>query len=125
MWRKALIIVIQIMVLFIIAMIGTWIQQKLNLLIPGSVIGLVLLFTLLSLKIIPEKWVQLGASFMTKHLIFFYIPATVGIINYYQLFAGKSGLLLLVVTIVSTLIVFISSGYISEKLATRRKSDNG
>lgn len=124
MWRKPFLIIIQISILFAFASIGTFIQQYFKLIIPGSVIGLILLFIFLLLKIIPEKWISEGAGFMTKHLILFFIPATVGMINYYHLFIGK-GFFLVIITIISSLLVLITSGYVSEKLSTRRSTKNG
>lgn len=123
MWKKLVAIVLQIMLLFFISLVGSWIQQFFDLSIPGSVIGLILLFTLLYFNIIPEKWIAHGARFMTKHLILFFIPATVGIMNYYQLFSGK-GLIVIVITMVSTLMVLVLAGFTSEKLAERRRSKN-
>lgn len=114
--KKTMIIGLQILFLYLLSWIGTWIQHFFNLAIPGSVIGLILLFLLLLLKIIPVTFIEAGASLMTRHLVLFFIPATVGIMNYYYLFQGR-GVLLIIVTIVSTIIVMISAGYVSQKLA--------
>lgn len=119
--RKALRIVIQIGILSLFFIVGATIQEYFNLVIPGSVIGLVLLFLCLFFNVIPERWIKDGAGFMTKHLIIFFIPATVGILNYYNLFIGK-GFWLVIITIVSSLIVLVTSGYVSEKLSERRSS---
>lgn len=119
--QKTLRITIQIGILTLFFLIGQGIQNFFDLVIPGSVIGLVLLFLCLFFNLIPETWVQAGANFMTRHLIIFFIPATVGIIKYYDLFIGK-GFLLIVITIVSSLIVLSVSGYVSDKLATRKDS---
>lgn len=121
--KKMFTIIVQILVLFLFSLMGTWIQQFLNLSIPGSVFGLILLFILLSFNIIPEKWIAQGASFMTRHLILFFIPATVGIMNYYQLFVGK-GLLVIIITVISSLMVLVITGFTSEKLAAQRRSEN-
>jgi|SRR5699024_4111485 len=115
---KAVKIVIQIALLFIFYYIGVWIQQTLNLFIPGSVIGLALMFVCLLMGIVRVSWIQEGAGFMVAHLALFFIPATVGILNYYDLFMGK-GVLLIVITIVSSLLVMGSAGFISEKLAAK------
>jgi len=119
--RKTFVMLIQIGVLFFFFLIGSWIQQLFQLVIPGSVIGLVLLFLCLFFNIVPEKWIAEGAGIMTRHLILFFIPATVGILNYYDLFIGR-GFLLVVITVVSSLFVLVTAGYMSEKLASRRGS---
>ena len=116
-------IVIQIGILFGIYSIGVWIQQYFKLFIPGSVIGLVLMFTLLSRGILNVIWFVIGARFMFNLLVLFFIPATVGILNYYDLFKGK-GILLILITIVSTLFVMVGSGVTSQMLGKERDISN-
>lgn len=99
--------------------IGMWIQQYFGLFIPGSVIGLILMFILLSTGILHANWIEAGARFMISHLVLFFIPATVGLLNYYHLFAGK-GVLLVFIVIISTLLVMVSSGVITEWIAKRK-----
>jgi len=111
-------IVIQIAILFIFYYIGVFIQHFLQLFIPGSVIGLILMFLLLTTRILRTNWVDAGAKFMMKHLVLFFIPATVGILNYYQLFVGK-GVFLIIITIISTLFVMIVSGSVSGFLSRK------
>lgn len=120
---RLLTLVVQIAILFLVYYIGTSIQQFFQLSIPGSVIGLIIMFLLLVTGIFPLRWIEQGASFMVKHLVLFFIPATVGILNYYTLFKGK-GMLLFVITIVSTLLVMITSGLVSQALARERKLEN-
>jgi holin-like protein len=95
------------------------IQKQFNLPIPGSILGLLILFILLSFHLLPEKWIQDGAGFLLSTMMFFFIPAAVGIINYLDFFQGK-GLLLVVVLIVSTCLVLICSGYAGEKLGQEK-----
>ncbi|HLS24165.1 MAG TPA: CidA/LrgA family protein [Pseudogracilibacillus sp.] len=122
--RRIFTIVFQIGILCIFFLIGTWIETALNLVIPGSVIGLVLLFLCLYFRIIPERFVREGAQWMTKHLILFFIPATVGIMNYFDLLLGK-GFALVIITVVSSLIVLLISSYVTEKLTIRKESKHG
>ncbi|WP_153735553.1 CidA/LrgA family protein [Aquibacillus halophilus] len=104
---------LQISILYIFYVIGTWIQEALHLSIPGSIIGMLLLFLLLSMKIVKKEWVELGSSLLVRHLPLLFLPIIVGIINYFDLFAGK-GLLLIVITIFSTILVMTSSGLVSQ-----------
>ncbi len=103
----------QIAILCVIYMIGNGIQDVLHLSIPGSVIGMILLFAMLSMNIIKEKWIKDGAGFFVKHLTFFFIPATVGILNYANIFAGK-GSLLIVIILISTVLVMAGAGLVSQ-----------
>lgn len=116
--KRFLTVIIQISILFCIYYIGVFIQDLFQLFIPGSVIGLILMFLLLTTGLLKSKWIESGARFMIEHLVLFFIPATVGILNYYKLFAGK-GIFLILITIVSTLCVMIVSGYVSGLLSSK------
>lgn|SRR5690625_4044088 len=109
----------QTIVIFIIYYIGVFIQHLLNLFIPGSVIGLILLFLLLSLKIIKREWIEVSARFFMKHLAIFFIPSTVGLIGYFYLFNGK-GIVLIFVALISTIFVMFSSALISSWLTPKK-----
>lgn len=119
---KIIRIIIQIGLLYIFYLIGSFIQTTFNLFIPGSVIGLILLFILLITNIIKPFWVESGARFMVNHLVLFFIPPTVGVMHYFDVFSGK-GFLLILITIVSTIIVIGVSGMISEFLYKRKISN--
>lgn len=112
---KFLQIIIHICVLFSFYLIGEWIRSLFNLLIPGSIIGLLLLFIMLSLNMYPIKWVEAGAQFMMRHLIIFFIPSTVGLMGYFGLFAGK-GIFLVIITLVSSVAVMVCAAKVSEWL---------
>lgn len=112
--------IIQISILYLIYKLGSWIQELFNLFIPGSVIGLIILFSLLSFGLLKPSWIDTGTQLMLRHLTFFFIPATVGIINYSELFQGK-GIFLLIIVILSTLLVMFTSGWISQWILTRKE----
>lgn len=109
-------IIIHIALLFGLLFIGDWIQASLNLSIPGSVIGMLLLFALLKLGIIKLNWIQEGTGFILRNLTLFFIPVTIGFINYLELFSGR-GILLLLIAVFSTAIVMGVSGGVSQRLA--------
>lgn len=116
-------VILQVSLLFILYLIGEQLQVFLNLAIPGSIIGLMLLFLLLNSKIVKTHYIEKGAKFMIDHLVLFFIPATAGIVNHYELFKGK-GILLIFITILSTILVMISSGLTSQILAKRKNANN-
>ena len=102
--------------LFGLLYIGNWIQASLSLSIPGSVIGMLLLFVLLKSGIIKLEWIKEGTSFILRNLTLFFIPVTIGFINYLELFSGR-GIYLLLIAILSTAIVMGVSGIVSQRLA--------
>ncbi|API94218.1 CidA/LrgA family protein [Virgibacillus sp. 6R] len=112
--------IVHIGLLYIIFQFGNWIQRTLNLFIPGSVIGMIVLFLLLSTKLVRVSWIEEGANYIVANLAFFFIPVTVGIIEYYDLFLGKGSLLILIV-LVSTMLVMGGSGFFSQWLMRRKE----
>lgn len=114
---------IQVFILFLVYFAGVSIQNIFKLTIPGSVIGLILMFLLLISGLFKEDYIKIGASFMIRHLVLFFIPATVGIMKYYELFKGK-GMLLVVITIFSTMMVMTLSGFVSQKLHQKGERDH-
>ncbi|MEH7248360.1 CidA/LrgA family protein [Neobacillus niacini] len=117
--------VLQICILYIFFFIGSAIQNLFHLVIPGSIIGLILLFTCLCLKIIPVTFIERGAGFLLSILTLFFIPATVGIMKYPSLLSYH-GVLLFIVILLSTVITIAIAGMTSqffEKKAQKRKDD--
>ena len=103
----------QIAILWVFYYIGVLIVEWTNIFIPPSIIGLVLLWALLMLNIINVKLIQDGASFSIAFLTLFFIPSTVGVVEYPELLT-LSGLLLVLAVFVSTVIVIVVTGKVSQ-----------
>ncbi len=110
----------QILIFIGFAIIGNFIVDFLKLDIPGSIIGLLLVFLLLKSKILKLHWVEEGANFLLANLLIFFIPAAVGIIEYKNLIAEK-GISLLFIILISTSVVMVSAGFLANKLIQLRK----
>ncbi|EKN62879.1 CidA/LrgA family protein [Schinkia azotoformans] len=108
----------QIGILYVFYYIGLWIQQTFKLLMPGSIIGMLLLFCLLMTKKFKVTWIDKGASFLLSHLPLLFIPVTVGIIDYFELFKGR-GFLSVIVVIISTILVMITSSFVAGWIAEK------
>lgn len=116
---KYIIVVLQVGILTLYSFLGTLISEGLHLKIPGSMIGLLLLFLSLCFKILPVKLIQAGAGFLLSLLALFFIPATVGVMNYPEL-ASFHGLLLLLSVILSTLFTLIVSAKVCESIEDKK-----
>ncbi len=81
-----------------------------------------LLFLLFATKLVKVKWIEQGTQLLLRHMPLLFLPVTIGILNFLDVFAGK-GLLLIVVALVSTLIVMVSSGWISQFIAMRKEEN--
>lgn len=117
--KKLLLTVIQIALLFIFARLINWVTALLHINIPGSIIGIVILFTLLHFKIIKLEWIELGAWLLGEPLLFF-IPSAVGVIEYGDIMS-KFGVSILLVVIISTFVVMVSTGTLTQIIAKRKE----
>ncbi|QPW15453.1 CidA/LrgA family protein [Mammaliicoccus sciuri] len=111
-------IILQICMIYFITVLGSWIQDTLNIPIAGSIIGLVIFFLLLQFKIIKEEWIKDGANLLLSTMIFFFIPSIVGAMNLVDQINAQF-IFLIVLVIASTCIVALSSGYIAENMLKR------
>nr|WP_257791357.1 CidA/LrgA family protein [Christiangramia fulva] len=53
--------------------------------IPGSIVGMLVLFISLQLKIVPLHWVKPASDFLLKYLALFFVPFGVGLMEYFNL----------------------------------------
>ena len=114
---------LQVLLIYGFFLAGDWLHDYLHLPLPGSIIGLLLLWTSLLLKVLPLHWIDMGGHFLLSYLPLYFIPATVGAMNYGHVFEGK-GMLLILIIIISTFLTIIISGHISQyfsRLSEERK----
>lgn len=83
--------------------------------IPGSVLGLGLLFALLALKLVPEKTVQLGAAWLIGELLLFFIPPVISVLKYEALFE-QYGASLLFILVAGSACVMIGTGIVVDRV---------
>lgn len=114
--------IVQIGFLYFLLLIGNSIARLLHLPIPGSIIGLVLLFLLLQFHIIKLEWIELGAALLLSELLLFFIPSAIGVIDYDVLF-GVQGMKVVLVIVGSAIIVMFVTGYTAQWLGRRKKGD--
>ncbi|WP_128083560.1 CidA/LrgA family protein [Paenibacillus sp. DMB5] len=87
---KIIRIIAEVGVLYVFYLAGDVLQKLLHLPVPGSIVGLLLLFVLLLLKIVPVKLIENGSSFILAYLPMFFIPATAGIMNHLDIFSAAA-----------------------------------
>lgn len=93
--------------------------QFLALQFPSSVLGMILLF--LSLCIFPRLQEPLKevSRFVAKNLALFFIPAGVGVMNYFGLIADQ-GWKLVLILLISTAITLVGTAWILDKLTGKK-----
>lgn len=79
---KYVTLLLQVGVLYVFSLVGTWIQEIFHLSIPGNLIGMLILFLLLSTRVLPLKWFELGSEKLIVFLPLFLIPSTTGLMEY-------------------------------------------
>ena len=103
-------IVVQLAIIFAITLAGGTISAYLPIPIPGSVIGLILLFVLLMLRILKKEQIADTATFLVRNFSLFFIPSGVMLLRVYPDIIDEL-FLFLVVVIVSAILTFLSSTY--------------
>ena len=113
---KILRIIAQVGLLYLFFLAGDYVQRQLHLPVPGSIVGLLILFILLLCKVIPVRWIESGATSILSYLPLFFIPATAGIVNHLEIFSGR-GFKLIAVLMVSTALTIGAAAHSSQWLA--------
>lgn len=102
-------IIIQIAIIFSICWISQIVEALIPIAFPASVIGMVLLLLLLT-RVLRVDHIREKSDFLLSNMAFFFIPAGVSIINYFDILAS-SLLPFLVVCVVSTVLTFAVTAY--------------
>ena len=116
-------IIVQIGIFFLICLAGELFSALLPIPIPGSIIAMLLLFLCLLFKLIKPEHIEKKSDFLLGNMAFFFIPAGVSVINYFDVLASNL-LPLLAVCVVSTVLTFGVTAYavsLTRKLMEGRK----
>lgn len=96
-----------------------WLVRAIGLPLPGNVVGVAVLFLLLLSGIVKLPHVQDAADFLLKHLVFFFVPVAVGLMDFGQVFV-EHGVVLLLAIVASAVIPLLAVGLVSQALERRR-----
>ncbi|MDE3838916.1 murein hydrolase regulator LrgA [Bacillus methanolicus] len=99
---------------------GSFIAEFLHIPISGNVIGMILLFILLTTGIIRIDWIETAANVLIKHLGFFFIPISVGLMTLGKVFINN-GLALMIILFASAFIGIAFSGLAAQTLLKRKE----
>jgi holin-like protein len=122
--RKLLIITGQLAALIVINKAGYLAATALHLPLPGNLVGMLLLFALLRSGLLPQASIEETSSFLTRHLAFFFIPITVGLMAYSRLLVD-SGVAVVGTLLSSAAIGICASGFLAQALVHRREGISG
>lgn len=113
---------IQMGILIGIYQIGNLTVRIFHLPIPGNVSGIIILFFLLWLHVIKIDHIEMAAGWLLKHLGFFFIPISVGLMTLGPALINK-GLSFLFVLIVSAVIGILSAGKATQAVIMKKEKE--
>lgn len=111
---------VQVAALMAFSLLMNKLAGLLHLPIPGSILGIIVVFILLETGIIRLEWIELGANWLLAELLLFFIPAAVGIMKYIPMMEND-GVRILIVVVFSTFIVMASSGLLASLIAKQKE----
>lgn len=82
-------IILQLAVIFTFLGLGELMVWLLPMPVPSSILGMIMLTASLQLKIIDLRHVEGAADALVRNLGFFFIPAGVGVMKYFNLIAEQ------------------------------------
>ena len=78
---------VQLMIIFMISLVGEGISSVFHLPVPGSIIGLVLLFLALQFKLLRLRHISMVGNFLLANMTILFLPPAVGIMDKFQVIA--------------------------------------
>ncbi|OIQ26257.1 CidA/LrgA family protein [uncultured Vibrio sp.] len=104
------------MLLIVVSLfIGNTIQSLLGTAIPGSIFGMLILFSLLASGIVSVEWVKPSASLIIRYMILLFVPISVGLMLHFDTLL-ENALPILVGTIGASFVVLVSLAYFLDRL---------
>ena len=112
--------IIQLLILIVIYQAGNLIASFFHLQIPGNVIGIVILLALLAFGLIRVEQIEWVGGWLLKHLGFFFIPISVGLMTLGDIIKAK-GWILLVILFISAFIGIITAGKTTQMVISKKE----
>ncbi len=103
-------IITQVGIIFGVCWAAQIVEQALPFAFPASVIGMILMFLLLAFRVLKVDHIREKSDFLLGNMAFFFIPAGVSIINYFDVLKDWV-FQLIFICIVTTVITFVVTAY--------------
>jgi len=109
-------------------LVGWWlcarVVQALALPVPSGIVALALLLGLLLSGGLPMGWVHRGTDGLLDHMMLFFVPAVMALMNHRELL-GLLGVKLLLVILASTLVVMVGTALVVDLSFSWRENHVG
>lgn len=111
----------QFMVIIGVTFVGETLNSIVDLPIPASIYGLVIMFTLLATKVVKLEYVRETGKYLVLIMQFMFIPPSVEMM---EIWSSLDEILfpILFISIASTIIVFVVTGKVSDFIIDRSKA---
>ncbi|NCC07868.1 MAG: CidA/LrgA family protein [Clostridia bacterium] len=103
-------ILVQFGIIFGVCWVGYAISAALPFSFPSSVISMLLLLLLLLFGVLKVDHIRAKSNFLLSNMAFFFIPAGVNIINYFDILKS-SFVQIFIICVISTLLTFAATAY--------------
>lgn len=108
--------------------VGEFIVWLTDICIPSSILGMLLLTTLLKAGVVRLEWVESTSNFLVKNMGFFFVPPGVALMLYFDIIRAEL-VPIVVATVLSTMLVLVTTGWVHtltrKALAQARKRLGG
>jgi holin-like protein len=104
---------LQAILLGLIWLLCDQLTRALRLPLPGSVVGFGLLLLALETRLLSVAWLRRGATGLLAHLVLFFVPTMLAVVNHRELLSA-TGLKLLAVVLLGTPLVILGTAAVVE-----------
>lgn len=105
--------------IFLFLFLGELLVSLIEMPIPGNILGMILVFAALKLKLIKIQSVKPASDKLLKYMVLFFIPYGVGLMSYFD-FIKTNWNTLVLATGLSTLITLYVTAIIQQKLEKKK-----
>ena len=113
----------QMLLILLFSFLGELLHSLIPVPIPASIYGMVLLFLALSLKIIKPEQVKDAGNFLVTFLPVLFVAPIVSLLDFWDVISPNV-LGIACVIIFSTLVCFIVSGLVTERIVKKKEEKN-
>ncbi len=114
----------QIVYILLFYFLGEVISHFTGNIVPGSVIGMVLLFGALQCKVIYPEQVEEVSTFLTSRMVLFFLPPGVGIMCIPLSTLADNWIFIVSASVISTLLVATIVAFIFERFGKEKNEQN-
>ncbi|ENM5825449.1 CidA/LrgA family protein [Vibrio metoecus] len=110
--------------IFLCLLAGINLQAWLGIAIPGSIIGLLILFGLLASGLVPVEWVKPSSTLFIRYMILLFVPISVGLMVHFDTLLANIAPIL-ASAIGGTLVVMVTLGLLLDRMLKKGKKSCG